>query len=100
MASQEMPRIFSRPASRSVMFLVLQKAMARSYSPWVMRAAMVSSFCSRPSRSMRYWVMSGLDSSTGRTVISTGSRWYTQEMSMTSRLMVAENMPRFLRCLS
>ena len=44
--------------------------------------------------------MSGLDSSTGRTVISTGSRWYTQEMSMTSRLMVAENMPRFLRCLS
>ena len=61
---------------------------------------MVSSFCSRPSRSMRYWVMSGLDSSTGRTVISTGSRWYTQEMSMTSRLMVAENMPRFLRCLS
>ena len=32
MASQVMPRICSRPASRSVMFLVLQKAMARSYA--------------------------------------------------------------------
>ena len=30
MASQEMPRISKSPASRSVMFLVLQKAMTRS----------------------------------------------------------------------
>ena len=58
---------------------------------------MVSSFCSRPSSSMRYCWMSGRFSSTGRTVISTGSRWYTQEMSITSRLMVAENRPRFFR---
>ena len=33
-------------------------------------------------------------------MISTGSRWYTQEMSITSRLMVAENIPMFLRCFS
>ena len=41
--------------------------------------------------------MSGLFSWSAWTVISTGSRWYTQEMSSTSRLMVAENMPRFFR---
>lgn len=33
MASLVMPRIRRRPASRSAIFLVLQKAMARSYSP-------------------------------------------------------------------
>ena len=55
---------------------------------------MVSTFSFR-STSRRYWVMSGLFCSSARTVISTGSRWYTQEMSMTSREMVAENMPRF-----
>ena len=41
--------------------------------------------------------MSGLFSLVAWTVISSGSRWYTQEMSMTSREMVAENIPRFLR---
>ena len=58
---------------------------------------MVSSLLAPASTSMRYWLMSGLFSSSGRTVISTGSRWYTQEMSITSREMVAENMPRFRR---
>ena len=58
---------------------------------------MVSSFCSRPISSMAYCWMSGRFSSTGRTVISAGSRWYTQEISITSRDMVAENNPRLRR---
>lgn len=75
MASQLTPCIFSMAASRSVMFLVLQKAMARSYSPPSSRATMVSSFSSRLPRLTRYCWMSGRSSAMGRTVISTGSRW-------------------------
>ena len=78
------------------MFLVLQKAMTRSYPPSSIRRTMVSTFRFR-STSRRYWRMSGLFSWSARTVISTGSRWYTQEISITSREMVAENMPRFFR---
>ena len=96
MASQVTPRIRSRPESRSVMFLVLQKAMTRSKPPISMRRTMASTFSFR-STSRRYWLMSGLFCSSARTVISTGSRWYTQEMSITSREMVAEKRPRFRR---
>ena len=49
------------------------------------------------STATRYWRISGLFSSSAGTVISSGSRWYIQLMSSTSREMVAENMPRFLR---
>ena len=56
---------------------------------------MVSSFCSRPSRldavllDVRAVFLYRADGDLHR------SRWYTQEMSITSRLMVAENRPRF-----
>ena len=57
---------------------------------------MASTFPSEDTSS-RYWRMSGLFSFVACTVISSGSRWYTHEMSMTSREMVAENIPRFFR---
>ena len=44
-----------------------------------------------------YWVILGWLSSLGWTVISSALCWYSQPMSMTSRLMVAENMDRCLR---
>ena len=47
---------------------------------------------SRPLHLMQYWVMRGLLSATGSTTSSTGSSWYSQPISMTSREMVAENM--------
>ena len=61
---------------------------------------MVSTFWFRLSTSSAVLDDVGLGSPpSARTVISTGSRWYTQEISITSREMVAENMPRFLPCL-
>ena len=44
-----------------------------------------------------YWVILGWLSSLGWTVISSALCWYSQPMSITSRLMVAENMERALR---
>ena len=44
-----------------------------------------------------YWVILGWLSSLGCTVISSALCWYSQPMSITSRLMVAENMERALR---
>ena len=44
-----------------------------------------------------YCVILGWLSSLGWTVISSALFWYSQPMSMTSRLMVAENMERDLR---
>ena len=49
---------------------------------------------------MEYWAMSGLFSSSARTVISTSSRWYIHETVMTSWEMVAENRPMVFLCLS
>lgn len=57
---------------------------------------MASTFPSEGTSS-RYCRMSGLFSLVACTVISSGSRWYTHEMSITSREIVAENIPRFFR---
>ena len=51
----------------------------------------------RPEVSSIYWVILGWLSSLGWTVISSALCWYSQPMSITSRLMVAENMERDLR---
>ena len=68
------PRIRSRPVIRSVVFLVLQKTMTRSRCS---RSRMAASRSTLPPMSTfsRYWLILGRFSWTGRTTISTGSRW-------------------------
>ena len=51
----------------------------------------------RPEVSSIYWVILGWLSSRGCTVISSALCWYSQPISITSRLMVAENMDSALR---
>ena len=68
------PRICRSLATRSVLPLVLQKTMARSYCSWSRIFCSASTFWFIGTSSL-YWRMSGLFSSSGRTVISTGSRW-------------------------
>ncbi len=74
------------------MTLVLQKMIARSSSS-VRSSRRVVSVLARAEQEMAYWSMSGLSSASGRTVISTSSRWYIQLTVMTSCEMVAENRP-------
>ena len=57
-----------------------------------------SASLSRPVVSSLYWAIFGLESSTGCTLTSAALCWYSQPMSSTSRLMVAENIDRLSRC--
>jgi len=84
------PWACSCSATMPVVYLVLQKTMARDTSNCFISRRMISIF-SRPMHRMLYWSIFGSLSCTGSTVISSGSRWYSQPMSMTSREMVAEN---------
>ena len=68
------PRICRSFVTRSVLPLVLQKIITRSYCSSSRILATVSTF-SFMVTSRRYWRMSGLFSSSARTVTSTGSRW-------------------------
>ena len=84
-------------ASMPVLYLVLQKTITRLYPSEMMIWARSASL-SRPVVSSLYWSILGLESSTGCTLTSAAFFWYSQPMSSTSRLMVAENMDRLLRC--
>ena len=91
-ASTPFPR--RKYASRSVDPFVLQNTIQRS-NPVSSRIRAIASALSEVS--MRNCLMSGLFSSSSRTVTSTASRWYTHAMSITSREIVAENIPRSFR---
>ena len=96
MQSASRPSIIKNALSRSVMPFVLQNAITRSWPSARMICAMTCALSFWPT-SMRYCAISGLFSSLACTVISSGSRWYIQLMSMTSREIVAENIPRLRR---